>query len=52
MRTNAPPPFSPAEYGKRQMLPSPIAEPAADDDVATDDTEETGTAEEQPANAG
>jgi hypothetical protein len=26
---NAAPPFSPAIYGKRQMLPNPIAEPAA-----------------------
>ena len=29
--TKAPPPFSPAVYGKRQMLPSPIAEPADHD---------------------
>lgn len=27
--TNAAPPFSPATYGKRQMFPNPMAEPAA-----------------------
>ena len=27
--TNAPPPLLPTIYGKRQMLPSPIADPAA-----------------------
>src|SRR5690625_1590159 len=29
MRTKAPPPFSEVMYGKRQMLPSPTAEPVA-----------------------
>jgi hypothetical protein len=28
MIKNAPPPFSPATYGKRQMFPKPMAEPA------------------------
>ena len=27
IRTNAPPPFSPAIYGNFQILPKPIAEP-------------------------
>jgi DNA-binding response OmpR family regulator len=39
----------------QEGVPTPVAEPVAepaDDDVATDATEETGSAEEQPANAG